>query len=101
MSQVPPPDLRAPLGRKDARASSPRELWRPATTDGGHPIRCPCLPEALEAAGADGFGDPGNDLVEHVVEAGGRLEAEDFAGLCHVRDPLLHVVLERIIRDDR
>src|SRR5690348_4945195 len=43
------------------------------------------------------LGDPRDDLVEHVVERGGRLETQHPLGLLDCRDPLLDVVLERVV----
>src|SRR5436305_4752424 len=50
---------------------------------------------ASNAAGGQRLGDPGNDLVEHVLERGGRLETEHPPGLVDGRNPPEHVMLER------
>src|SRR5437773_4951319 len=39
--------------------------------------------------------DPGNDLVEHLIQRGRRLEAQDLARLAHVGHAALDVVLDR------
>src|SRR5262249_12629919 len=54
---------------------------------------------ALESPIEDYPGDPRDDLVEHLVERGGPRVAEHVARLAHVGHPLLHVVLERVVRD--
>src|SRR4051812_31723328 len=51
----------------------------------------------LDRALGDGLLDPRDDLVEHVVERRGGLEAEHLAGFGDVGNPLLHVVLEALV----
>src|SRR2546421_4912068 len=44
--------------------------------------------------------DPRDDLVQHLVQTGGGLEAEDLTRLAHIWDAALHVVLVgRVMHD--
>ena len=54
----------------------------------------------LDRALLDGLADPGDDLVEHLVERRRRLEAEHVARLLDRRHAALHVVLERVVVHD-
>src|SRR6478736_1308959 len=50
----------------------------------------------LDRALLDGLADPGDHLVEHLVQRRRRLEAEHVPRLLDRRDAALHVVLERV-----
>src|SRR4051812_45712849 len=56
------------------------------------------VPTVMTSDGSrlDGRVDPGDDLVQHLVEGGGGLEAQHLLGLLGVGDPALDVVLERL-----
>src|SRR5512146_1828262 len=59
------------------------------------------VPTVMTSDGSclDGRVDPGDDLVQHLVEAGGGLEPQPLLGLLGGGHPALDVVLERLVVD--
>ena len=51
----------------------------------------------LYRACLDRLGDPGDDLVKHLIQRSGRLEAENPLGLVGGRNAALHIVLEGLV----
>jgi len=52
-----------------------------------------------DAARLDLFADPGDDLVEHLVESRRRLEAQDLFRFPHIGHAPVHVVFVRRIQE--
>src|ERR1700761_2343274 len=75
---------------------SPREI--PATISGNSVFEFPV--NRLNRPVFDGSGDPRDNLVQHLLERSGRLVTKDALGFLGGRDAPLHVVLERVVRND-
>ncbi len=57
------------------------------------------ITRSSDGAGLDRLPDPGDDLVQHLLQRGSGLEPQHLLGLLGSRDPALHVVLEGGVAD--
>src|SRR5580658_8575167 len=84
-----------------ARFLAPAGLLRTDSDPVATVTRLPFVLPSSDGSGPDRRVDPGDDLVEHLIQRRARLEAEDALRLLGIGNAPLDVVLERIVVHQR